>query len=424
MSRAGRIAASTPAGTHRAAVRGATDDARMRLPRLLRSRRTAAEPPDAAAAAVEPQVVQLDATQLSELSAVFSAPRWLRDLGFAAWLLLGVAALLLAMVWLLGLTATIVGPVTVAFIVATVASPGVAWLERRRVPRAAGAALVLVTVVAIALLVVLLVIGGITSQQDQISAESTAAAQRAQGWLTDLGLNQSGATSTTEDVSSAVPDVMGTLAGGVIDVVSGLASMAFALSFAVFSLFFLLKDGPKMRAAVERQMGVPRPVARTVTGGVVLSLRRYFGGVTIVAAFNGAVVGAGAVLLGVPLAGTIAVVTFVTAYVPFIGAFVAGAFAVVLALGANGTQTAVIMLVIVLLANGLLQNIVQPIAFGATLRLNPLVVLVVTIGAGCLFGMIGLILAAPLTSAALHIQTQLARARAAPPETEAVAETA
>ena len=71
------------------------------------------------------------------------------------------------------------------------------------------------------------------------------------------------------------------------------------------------------------------------------------------------------------------------------------------------------MLVIVLLANGLLQNIVQPIAFGATLKLNPLVVLVVTIASGSLFGMIGLVLAAPLTSAAVHISGELQRARSA-----------
>jgi predicted PurR-regulated permease PerM len=85
------------------------------------------------------------------------------------------------------------------------------------------------------------------------------------------------------------------------------------------------------------------------------------------------------------------------------------------------------MLVMVILANGLLQNIVQPIAFGATLDLNPLVVLIVTIGAGSLFGMVGMVLAAPLTSAALHISQQLAKARAIeaaerppPPESEPV----
>jgi predicted PurR-regulated permease PerM len=144
---------------------------------------------------------------------------------------------------------------------------------------------------------------------------------------------------------------------------------------------------------------------------VIMSMRRYFLGTTIVASFNAVVVGLGALILDVPLAGTIAVVTLVTAYIPFIGAVVAGAFAVVLALGAKGTTTAVIMLVIVLLANGLLQNIVSPIAMGATLRMNPLLILVVTISAGAFFGTAGLILAAPLTSAAIHISRDLAQAR-------------
>jgi predicted PurR-regulated permease PerM len=160
-------------------------------------------------------------------------------------------------------------------------------------------------------------------------------------------------------------------------------------------------------AGVESRMGVPKPVARTVTTNVIRSLRGYFLGVTIVAAFNGVVVGLGALVLGVPLAGTIAVVSFVTAYVPYIGAFV------VLALGAEGPTTAVIMLAIVLLANGMLQNILQPIAFGATLGLNPLIVLIVTLSAGALFGMVGLVLAAPLTSAAVHISADLARAKVA-----------
>src|SRR5262249_36014441 len=104
-----------------------------------------------------------------------------------------------------------------------------------------------------------------------------------------------------------------------------------------------------------------------------------------------------------------AVVTFVTAYIPYIGAVVAGAFAVLLALGAHGTGVAVAMLVVVILANGLLQNLFQPFAMGAALHLNPLVVLVVTIGAGCLFGMLGLVPAAPLVSAAVRIAKELDR---------------
>jgi predicted PurR-regulated permease PerM len=225
-------------------------------------------------------------------------------------------------------------------------------------------------------------------------------------------VNESGASSGSKSLKHDVPAALKTLTHGIIQGVRGLASLAFALSLGALSLFFLLKDGPVLRAWVDRHMGVPPTVARTISGGVITSLRGYFRGVTLVAAFNGIVVSLGALILGVPLAGTIGVVTFVTAYVPYLGAFVAGAFAVVIALGAKGTTTALIMLLLVILANGLLQNLVQPFAMGAALDLHPLVVLVVTIASGCLFGTLGLILAAPLLSAGVHISRDLGRARA------------
>jgi predicted PurR-regulated permease PerM len=191
------------------------------------------------------------------------------------------------------------------------------------------------------------------------------------------------------------------------------------MSFAALGTFFLLKDGPEMRRWIDRHLGLDEPVAQVITGSVITSLRGYFRGVTLVAAFNGVVVGLAALFLGVPLAGTIAVVSFVTAYVPYIGAVVAGAFAVLLALGSQGTGVAVAMLLVVLLANGLLQNIMQPFAMGSALHLNPLVVLVVTIAAGCLFGMLGLVLAAPLVSATAQIAKQLGRPPDAPAEVSA-----
>jgi predicted PurR-regulated permease PerM len=358
--------------------------------------------------AEERHVVQIDADQLS---AVFAAPRWLRDLGLLSWFLVGIALLLTGLVFLLGATEAITQPVLAAFVVACVASPGVHWLRRHGVPRAAGAALVLLALIVIALLIVVLVIGGITSQLGAIGSYSGQAAERLEGWLTDVGVDSAGASSASETTKESVSTSLSTFVHGLISGIKGIASLALGLSFAMLSIFFLLKDGPSLRSWVNQHMGVEEPVARTITGNVILSLRRYFGGVTIVAAFNAVVVGLGAFALGVPLVLTIALVSFVTAYIPYIGAFVAGAFAVVLALGSEGTTDAIIMLVIVLLANGLLQNILQPIAFGATLGLNPLVVLIVTVGAGALFGMVGLVLAAPLTSAVVHISADLARAK-------------
>lgn len=346
---------------------------------------------------------------------MFRAPIWLRDLGFASWLLVGFVVIVAGLIWLLGKTSTIVTPVLLAAVLGAVAGPIVDALERRRVPRAAGAGLVLVGFVAIGALVVLLVMGGITSQASDISSKSSQALDKIQGWLNDLGIDN--AETAKKDVKQAVPDIGQTLIKGVFTGVEGLTSLVFFISFSALSTFFVLKDSPVMGRFVNRHMGLPVPVASTVTSSIATALRNYFAGVTIIAAFNAVVVGVVAFVLGVPLAATIALVTFVTAYVPYIGAWTAGIFAVVLALGSQGTTDALILGASVFLANGLLQNILQPFVFGATLNLNPLAVLIVTIGGGCLFGMIGLTLAAPLTSAAVHISSALRQGGGAEPAT-------
>jgi predicted PurR-regulated permease PerM len=375
--------------------------------------------------AVQRTVVEIDATSLSR---VFSAPMWLRDLGLLAWFLVGVAILLVGLTWLVALTSTITIPVALGAILATVAGPLVTKMQRHRIPRAAGAAIVLLGLIAIAIVIALMVFGGLYEQADEIKAAASEAVDKVEGWMNDVGAG--GTSNTSDQVQSSTAETGRTLLQGVVNGIAGLTSLVFFITFTAFSTFFLLKDGPTVRRFLDRHLGVPREVASVITSNVMQSLRRYFLGVTYVAAFNAIVIGLVALVLGVPLAGTIAVVVFVTAYVPFIGAFVSGAFAVILTLSSQGTTAALIMLVAVILANGLLQNIVQPIAFGATLDLNPLVVLIVTIGAGSLFGMLGMVLAAPLASAALHISRELAQAKALeaaaqgespPPDTSAAA---
>jgi putative heme transporter len=391
----------------------------MKLPSWRHEDRAAvkAEP-----VAAEPQAIKIDMSQLRELSAVFAAPRWLRDVGIASWLFVGLALFIVGLIFLLALTSVIVQPVVIGLMLATVSTPVVSWLQRKGLPRVAGAFLVLLGFLALGVLILVMVLGGIVAQSGEIEASASAAADKAQSWLEDAGVDSSAASSANENISDGTSSTISTFVKGLGAAVQGVTALVFFVIFSVFSLLFLLKDGPSFRRFVDTHMGVPLNVAQTITGNVISSLRRYFGGVTIVAAFNAVVVGLGALVLDVPLAGTIAVVTFVTAYIPFIGAFVSGAFAVVLALGSEGTETALIMLVIVLLANGLLQNVVQPIAFGATLRMNPLLVLVATIGFGAIFGMIGLVLGAPLTSAAIHISGDLARAKAAAAAADAAAD--
>jgi predicted PurR-regulated permease PerM len=346
-----------------------------------------------------------------ELTGMFAAPTWLRDLGVMAWLLVGVTALLVGAIWLLSLINTIVTPVVTASIVAAVLSPVVRQLAHH-MPRAAAAALVFVALLALAIGITVLVIAGITSQVGSIQGSLQSAVDKLQSALQDAGADAGTAQGAADDASSTVSSAFHALIHGLGTGITALASVAVFLSFTLLSLFFLLKDGPTIRAWTERHMGVPTSVARTVSGRTIHALQGYFAGVTAVAAFNAVVIGLGALVLGVPEVGSIALINFFAAYVPYLGAWSAGAFTVLVALGSEGPGTAVAIAVIVLLANGALQQLIQPIAFGTALGIHPLAVLIVTIAGGALFGTIGLVLAAPLTSAAVHVSTDLARARA------------
>jgi len=347
-----------------------------------------------------------------EETSQFSAPVWLRNLGFSSWLLVGFVLIIAGLIWLLTQTSTIVMPVILAAVLGAVAGPAVGWMERHRVPRIGGAIVVLLGLVAVGVLIFALVYGGISAQSDDISARAGSGLDKIEGWFKDVGVDNT--QQAKEDVQKAMPEIRGTLLSGVAKGISGLSDIVFFLAFAAISTLFVLKDGPVMHRFVNRHMGVPEAVANVVTTNVAKSLRSYFLGVTIIAAFNAVMIGGAALLLGMPLVGTIAVLTFVGAYIPFVGAWVAGAFAVLIALGTEGETAALIMAVVALLANGALQQMIQPFVMGATLSLNPLVVLVVTIGAGALFGMVGLTLAAPLTSAAVHIANELRRPSSEP----------
>jgi predicted PurR-regulated permease PerM len=319
-------------------------------------------------------------------------------------MLVGIVLIVVGVLWILGVTATITTPVLVAGVLGVVTGPIVGRLEKHGIPRIFGAIIVMLEIAVLGLIVFLLVFGGISQNSASISKKLNAAADTIQGWLKDLGIDKK---DVTNDVKKDLPQIRTTLLNGVAHGIEGLSSLVFFAAFAALSTLFVLKDGPVMHRFINRHMGVPEPTANVVTTNVAKSLRSYFLGVTIIAVFNAVLLGGAALIIGVPLAGTIAVVTFVGAYIPFVGAWVAGAFAVLIALGTDGESAAIVMAIVGLLANGILQQMIQPFVMGATLGLNPLAVLIVTIGGGALFGMAGLTLAAPLTSAAVHISNEL-----------------
>jgi predicted PurR-regulated permease PerM len=348
---------------------------------------------------------------IREVEDRFGVPEWLQSVGLIAWSLIGIGVVVIGALWLLDLTQVIVAPLATAGIVAAVTSPMVSWMARHHVPRAIGSLFVVLLIIVFSLAMLTLVVASIVDQADQAGDLLEQGRDLITGWGQDLGLSSDNAQSLASDASSALSGSISTLMSGVLSSAAALSSVLFFVAMTLLILYFLLSDGPSLRAWTERQMGVPLPLARTITGQLMSSLRGYFVGVTIVAVFSAIVVGVGGWLMGIPLIWTIVAVTFVGGFIPYLGAFIAGAFAVLIALGGAGVDAAIAMLILQVLANSLLQQLVQPFAMGVTLGIHPLAVLIVTLAGGALFGTIGLILSAPLVAAGVGVLRDVRAAR-------------
>jgi predicted PurR-regulated permease PerM len=326
-------------------------------------------------------------------------PDWFQTLGRGAWLLVGIAVLLAIAFVVLGLISDLVIPLVFAAILAAIFVPMVDRLERWGVARWLGAPLVVLLVIGVVSVIAWMVVAGLVGQGRDILARATAGLEEA-GSLPGI------AELDTEEAVKTLGQLVQTLVSGLLSGLGSVTVLIVGIVTGLFILLFLMKDWRLVIDGTADQLaallGLPDCVGRQIISDTVHSFRGYAWGLTIVGLMNGAVVGLGAVLLGVPLAGPIAIVTFVTSYIPFFGAFFAGAFAVLVALGAKGLSVALAMLAITLLANNTLQNLLEPVAFGRTLRLHPLVVLLVTTAGTLLFGVLGATLAAPVTAVTLR----------------------
>ena len=122
-------------------------------------------------------------------------------------------------------------------------------------------------------------------------------------------------------------------------------------------------------------------------------------------------IGLAAIALDVPLAFSIALVTFVTSYVPYIGALFSGAFAVLIALGAAGVTEAVVMLIVILVAQNLVQTLLVTKVSSESLQIHPIVNLGSTIVGGVVAGLLGAMLSAPVVAIILLVRGEVARRR-------------
>ena len=332
-------------------------------------------------------------------------PTWLDAIGRGSWLILGLVALTAVTLVLLGIISSLLIPLVTAAVLGAIIVPLVDVLERWHIRRWLGAALVLLLGLAIVIAVVTLVVKGVVQQADEVIAQAESAAR------------QAGAVDPSVADAAQLGDIVGTtiriLLGGVLSGALGsVVGFVVGTVMGLFILLFLLTDWDRIVGWTGQHVGLPNPLGTRMVDNAIHAFRGYAKGLTVIGVANAAVIGAGMLIFQVPLAGTIAIVTFFGSYVPYLGAFVSGAFAVVIAYGAGGVPLALTTLAIVLLAQNTLQNLLEPRAFGVQLRLHPLVVLIVVSAGTLLFGVFGAILAAPLTSVVVQTGADLREAGA------------
>ncbi len=220
--------------------------------------------------------------------------------------------------------------------------------------------------------------------------------------------SQSQIDSVKSSVQSLAKAAAGGLAGTISGVLSNVASMIFCIFISLNILVWILIQGRQLGRWASKRMGpVPAPVAYDILASSARFFRGYIYGSTLVGLFNGGVMFVGALIIGVPLAATIGIVGWFTNYIPFFGAIISGAFAVLIAWGAGGPSMAIPMLIIVIISNGYLQTIVSQFALGSALKLHPLAVLFATTAGSALFGAVGGVFAAPFLKIAVDARLKL-----------------
>ncbi|MFT2689891.1 AI-2E family transporter [Clavibacter zhangzhiyongii] len=295
----------------------------------------------------------------------------------------------------------VVIPVIIALILACAVRPMVLWMERRGLPDALAAAIALLTGLVLFGGAITLVVFGVQSQWPTLVKATSEGVDRLQSFVEEGGLPID--TAQIDSFRQSAVDFLTSsqFGSGAIAGVSAAAEVVTGAVLGLVVFFYFVKDGPRIWAFLIRPFrgrGRKRAVRVGHEGAKVLG--GYIRGTATVALVDTVFIGAGLVFLGVPLALPLALVVFIGAFVPIVGATVAGILAALVALVTNDLGTALWVVGIVILVNQLEGNLLQPVVLGNALKLHGLVVLLALTAGTILGGIVGAILSVPLTAVA------------------------
>lgn len=292
-------------------------------------------------------------------------------------------------------------PVILALIICTVLSGPNNWLRRRKFPPALAAAITIFIFFAGIAAVFWLIAPSIGRQSQTLYYQAFEGILNVQLWLQGppLNLNSDDLNVFFNEAAAWLQNQAGAIAGEIFSGIGMATSVVITLGVVLVLTFFFLKDGqrflPWARQIVGETSGwhLSELLTRAWT-----TLSGFIRAQALVSAVDAIFIGIGLVIIGVPMALALSVITFVAGFIPIIGAFTAGALAVLVALVSLGFTDAVFVLILVVAVQQLEGNILSPILQSKAMNLHPVIVLLsVTVG-GTLFGIIGAFLAVPVAA--------------------------
>ncbi|MFI0821096.1 AI-2E family transporter [Streptomyces sp. NPDC021098] len=315
--------------------------------------------------------------------------------------LLLVLVMATVVLWTLGQMWSVVWPLVVGLLLTTLTWPLARVLRGRGWPPALAASAVTVLFLLVATGIVALIAVPVASESGQLTKGVAEGIHQVRQWAAGPPLNIGDAQiSKASDAAAAriqgsASSMITTVATGVSTVIDGMVTAVLAL----FLMFFFLKDGPRFLPWLARQLpgrlatDIPVVAARgwDTLGAFVRSQ-------ALVGLLDAVLIGLGLWALGVPLVLPLAVLTFVSAFVPIVGALFAGAVAVLIALVSNGVTDALIALAIIVVVQQLEGNVFQPMIQSRGLGLHAAVVLLAVTLGGSLAGIVGSLLAVPVAA--------------------------
>jgi len=330
--------------------------------------------------------------------------------GAYAWRLIGIgivgwAALqLLTALWVLVLTAS------VALLLGRALDPVANVLRRRGLRPALVAITTLVGFLLVLAGIGALLVPAIVDEFSDLGPTLEESIDDLEDWLVDdspFDVSRQDIREFRDTAGERVRDALESQGGTVVSGTVVAFEVITGLVLALITTFFVLKDGDRFgRWLLTFLPGERRPLARRLAAKSWQTLGGYLRGSATLGVIEGIIIGTTVWIVGGALAVPVAVITFFAAFLPFAGAVLAGAVAVLVTLVSAGVTPAVIVLVVAVLVQQLDNDFLAPIVFGRNLELHPLVVLGAIVAGTTLFGAFGAVLAVPVTAVVINVAAE------------------